>query len=297
MNASDASHRRARLATVAMAFVLALPGLVPLDGLARAAQDGAPRFERSSLTPASSRDAPHRGPQFEAGGHFAARNVTLRQLLEIAYRRHPFDQREIAGGPPWMDADRFDVVATAAGEHIFDPDGMPRQTLLMLRQLIADEFRLKLRHDMREEPVYAMVVASTDGRVGSGLRRSAVNCGDVMAGLARGERPAGPPQCGFGPYPRRLVGSAVTMPALASYLSRLVKRPVLDRTGLTGNFDLEVEGIEVVQPGPPGPSTRPSDTTRSIVDMLPEQLGLRLQDARGAVEVLVIEHAEKPAPR
>jgi uncharacterized protein (TIGR03435 family) len=115
-----------------------------------------------------------------------------------------------------------------------------------------------------------------------------------MAAMLEGTPPSGGPQCGFGPYPRRLVGRAVTIPDLAGYLSTLLKRPVVDRTGLTAAFDVKVEGVEVVQPGPPGPSTRPSTTTRSIREFLPEQLGLKLEEGKVPVETIVVERAEKP---
>jgi uncharacterized protein (TIGR03435 family) len=167
----------------------------------------------------------------------------------------------------------------------------------MLRRLLEERFRLKVRQQGEDGPAYALVLAREDGRLGPALTRSTVDCAAFMLKMLKGERPEGGPQCGFGPYPRRLVGRAVTMQALAGYLSTLLKRPVLDKTGLSGGFDLEVEGVEVVQPGPPGPSTRPSTTTRSIVEMLPEQLGLSLDETRAPVETIVIEHAERPAAK
>jgi uncharacterized protein (TIGR03435 family) len=216
-------------------------------------------------------------------------------LVETAYRRHAFDPRPVTGGPPWIDTDLFDVAARGPGEHVFDPDGYPRETTAMLRRLLADRFSLKVRIETRQERAYALRLARGDRRLGPALTRSSVDCAVVVAGMIKGQFPAGGPQCGFGPYPRRLVGRAVTLADLAGYLTTLLKRPVLDWTGLQGNFDLEVEGVEVVPPGPPGPSTRPSETKRSIVEMLPEQLGLRLEDTAGPVERLVVERAKKPA--
>jgi uncharacterized protein (TIGR03435 family) len=79
---------------------------------------------------------------FEPGGRFSATGVTLRQLVETAYRRHAFDPRRVTGGPPWVETDRFDVTARAPGEHVFDEDGFPRQGALMLQRLLAERFRL-----------------------------------------------------------------------------------------------------------------------------------------------------------
>jgi len=280
---------------IASAFILTSHAQ-DLDAQAAADSSG-PGFATASITPNTSGGATRGRTNFEPGGRFTATNATVRELLATAYRRHAFDRREIVGGPSWLDTDRFDVVAAAPPEHVFDPDGAPRRTWLMLRQLLSDRFKLKVRFAKKDQPAYALVVAGADRKLGPGLVRSAVDCADIVAKLIKGERPAGGPQCGFGPYPRRLVARAVTMPDLASYLSTLVKRPVLDRTELQGTFDLEVEGVEVVQPGPPGPSTRPSDTTRSIVETLPEQLGLELHDSMGPVEIVVVEHAEKLAEK
>ena len=281
-------------AFLSLSLVLSLAPSAPLDAQVPAADSSRPAFTSASITLNTTGEAARGRMNFEPGGRFSASNVTLRQLLETAYRRHAFDRREISGGPSWIDTDRFDVVGIAPSEHVVDSDGALRQTWMMLRTLLVDNLKVKVRYENKGQPVYALVVANMNGQLGPGLSRSGVDCADVMAKLIRGERPAGDPQCGFGPYPRRLVARAIAMPDLASYLSMLVKQPVLDQTGLTGNFDLEVEGVEVVQPGPPGPSTRSSDTTRSIIETLPEQLGLKLVRTAGSVEVVVIDHVEKP---
>ncbi|HJR60678.1 MAG TPA: TIGR03435 family protein [Vicinamibacterales bacterium] len=287
-------HRASNVIGLVTALCLSFVRVASLETQIPAVDSHAPAFQNVSIT-ANMSNEPARGRiNLEPGGRLTALNVTLRALLETAYRRHSFDRREISGGPSWIETDRFDVVANAPAEHVFDPDGAPRRTWLMLRRLLADHFKLKVRYDNKEQPVYALVMANENRALGPGLKSSDVDCADTMAKLIRGERPTGGPQCGFGPYPRRLVARAVTMPDLASYLSGLLKRPVLDRTSLSGNFDLEVEGIEVVPPGPPGPSTRPSNTTRSIVDTLPEQLGLKLESTTGSVEIVVVEQAEKP---
>ncbi|MPY88414.1 MAG: TIGR03435 family protein [Luteitalea sp.] len=86
----------------------------------------------------------------------------------------------------------------------------------------------------------------------------------------------------------------ITMPGLAGVLSGLVNRVVVDRTGLTGNFDLELEAVEIRASATQGPSSRPSDTDQSIFAALPQQLGLELESTKGPVEIIVIDRAEKP---
>jgi uncharacterized protein (TIGR03435 family) len=193
-----------------------------------------------------------------------------------------------------MDSERFDVDAKAPEEHVLSRDGFPRQTWLMLRALLAERFNLGVRSEKREGPVYELVTANADGRLGPRLRRSDVDCGVVMMMSIRGER-AMNPTCSFAPYPGRLVATAVTMPDLASVLSETVDRGVVDRTSLEGNFDLDVEGVEFRPKGPFGPSSRPSDTTESLFTTLPEQLGLKLEPRNGFREIIIVDHAEMPA--
>jgi uncharacterized protein (TIGR03435 family) len=87
---------------------------------------------------------------------------------------------------------------------------------------------------------------------------------------------------------------ALPMPAIASLLSQSVGRSVVDGTGLSGRFDLELEAVEIRPPGPFGPSYRPSDTKQSIFVSLPEQLGLELKPATAPVEILTVEQVQKP---
>jgi uncharacterized protein (TIGR03435 family) len=258
---------------------------------AAAPADAASRFARASVVPSRSGDS-RSGVRFDPDGRWTATNMTIRELIALAYQRHGFDRREVSGGPEWIDSERFDV-ETKTDAHVFAADGSPRQTWLMLRAFLAERFQLKVRGEMRERPVHELVMARDDRRLGPRLRRSDTDCGAVMKRMIAGERP-GKPECSFAPYPGRLVATAVTIPDFASVLSSSVDRPVVDRTGLEGNFDLEVEGVEIRPDGPVGPSNRPSDTTRSIFTTLPEQLGLKLQPREGRVEVIVVEAVEKP---
>ena len=231
-------------------------------------------------------------------GGIAARNVTLRQLIEGAYQRHAFDRRQIEGGPAWIGTDRFDLEARATGGHVFEADSFPRQTWLMLRSLLEDRFKLKVRSEPRAAQVYELTVSSAGGSVGPRMRKVDVDCGALMKMKVKDEPvtglQAGRPVCAIAAYQGRIVADAITMPALANVLSRMLDRPVIDRTGLTGNFEIELEAAEIKPLGPVGPSNRPSGTTQSILNAMPEQLGLKLEPATGSVDILVIENAEQP---
>jgi uncharacterized protein (TIGR03435 family) len=225
-----------------------------------------------------------------------ATNATLRQLIQAAYVRHGFDRREIEGGPAWVESVRFDLVADGEAEHAFDRDGVPRQTWAMLQAVLAERFKLRLRTRSRPRDVYLLVLARTGADIGPRLRQSDVDCAAVMAMEIKGQRPE-KPVCAAASYPGRLAATALTMPTLGTLLSGIVNRPVIDQTGLAGLFDLELEAVEIKPIGPVGPSLRPSHTTQSIFEALPEQLGLKLQPAQGRVDTLVIESAERPTPR
>jgi uncharacterized protein (TIGR03435 family) len=297
---TDARRRwkMALFATTAGVAVVALDATgfaMPSLRGASPAQVGGPAFEVVSVAPNKSGDARGACCRLESAGRLTATNATLRELIQSAYQRHAFDRREIEGGPPWIDSARFDLVAQAAGEHAIDSDGLPRQTWLMLRTLLADWFKLRVHVESRSRSIYALVTVGSDRQVGPRLRRSEIDYAAVTAMFIKGQRPE-KPACSSASYPGRLVATALTLASVASILSGSVDRTVVDHTGLTGTFDLELEAVEIRPPGPFGPSFRPSDTKQSIFMALPQQLGLALEAMQGTVDVLVIDSAEQPTP-
>ena len=251
------------------------------------------RFETASITVNTSRDQGGGCCRIQPDGQVIAKNATLRQLIEYAYQRYAFEERVISGAPAWTDTTRFDISAKASTVPAFDADGSAPQLRAMLRNLLAERFKLQMRTETDDRPIYALTVAKNGADLGPGLRRTDVDCGAVMAKMIRGEFPS-KPTCATASYPGRLTVVALPMPAIASLLSKSVERMVVDRTGLTGRFDLELEAVEIRPPGPFGPSYRPSTTKESIFSSLPRQLGLELTPTTGPVEILVIEHVEKP---
>jgi uncharacterized protein (TIGR03435 family) len=259
----------------------------------------APAFETASVDPNTSGGGAG-GARLQPGGGLSATNVTLRELVEFAYQRHAFDTREVTGGPAWADSDRFDVSARSAREHVVDPDGAPRQTWLMLRALLERRFKLKAHEENRDRPVYALMRATADEKPGPKLRKSEIDCGAVMRGERPAVQPAQGPPCGLKTPPGRLFANTFTMPAFASLVSRHVDRLVIDRTGLEGRFDFELEASEIKAPPnyKPGPSdlALPPAAGPSIFIAVREQLGLKLEPQTTPVPVVVIDHAERPTP-
>jgi uncharacterized protein (TIGR03435 family) len=301
VHAGDSARSKRRLLAAGAAFLvggsLALSMAPRLLGQPPTPDGNPPAFESVSVKPSASAREARGGARIQPGGRWTATNVTLRTVIQAAYQRHGFDVREVTGGPAWLDERRFDIEAKAAREHSFDPDGVPRRTLAMLRTLLAERFKLKVHEERKELPIYALVAAGTGGQLGPKLRKSEIGCGALLEKMIAGARPPAAdkgPVCAHASYPGRLVANAIAIPDLASILSRFVDRLVVDRTGLSGAFDVEIEAVEIQPPGPFGPSYRPSDTKKSIFAALPEQLGLRLDATQGAAEIVVVDHVQHP---
>jgi uncharacterized protein (TIGR03435 family) len=191
-----------------------------------------------------------------------------------AYRLRKF---QLIGGPSWLDSTRFDINARM-------PSGAPPQDVYpMLRHLLEERFLLKAHTESRDQPIYALVVARP-GRLGPQLRPSTAACSTdtnnpcTMSGsfVGRGGK---------------LTGVGQPLAQLAGQLTTGADRMVVDRTGLDGRFDFEVSWTSG------GFSTRSSagvDDGPSLFTAIQEQLGLRLEASRGAVDVLVIDSIQLP---
>jgi uncharacterized protein (TIGR03435 family) len=250
------------------------------------------------------------GVGFAPGGRFRATNVPLRELIAAAYgAAQPLATFQITGGPKWIESDRFDVIAKAPGDPQPGPNGPPPVMFAMLRNLLVDRFQLAVHRETKEMPIYALVLARTDGKPGPQLHPAATDCAALMAAArARGGAPPQPPApgermpCGMRMFPGNFSGGASSMAQITNALARFVNRTVVDRTGLTGNYDLDLQWTpEQMPPGrggdspgaPPIPAIDPNGP--SIFTAVQEQLGLKLDAARGPVDVLVIDRAEHPA--
>jgi len=230
-------------------------------------------------------------------GRFSAVNVSLRVLIRTAYGLPDF---KMSGGPSWIDVDRFDVEATADAAAVGQPINA------MLQSLLEERFRLTAHMETRELPIYALIIARTDGKLGSQLRKSGEEC--VPPTIPAGAPPPPPPPPGSGARgsqcpsiqgPGVISGRKTTMGRLADAIAGSVGRVVIDRTGLDGTFDLDLQWLPERVGGPPAEGrglTWPGQSDLpSIFTALSEQLGLKLDSRRGPVDVLVIERAEKPS--
>jgi bla regulator protein blaR1 len=275
--------------------------------LAAQAPASSPQFEVASIKPNKSGPGPMR-IGFQPGGRFTAMNVPVRDLISLAYGQpQPLPNFQIIGGPGWVTSDRFDVTAKGEGDVQPGPGGAPMISL-MLRGLLAERFKLVAHEEIRDQPVYVLRLDRSDGKLGPAFKPSTVDCA-AMRGANRGGPPPGPPPpgqapvCGMMMGPGRLMSGGTPMEVLTNTLSRLVSRVVVDRTGLTGNYEATLEftpdqsqlppgGLANLPPGVPAP---PVDGP-SLFTALKEQLGLKLDSDHAPVRVLVIESIEQPTP-
>lgn len=272
------------------------------------AQAPAPAFEVASIKPNKSNDG-RIMLGMQPGGRFTATNATLRLLVRQAYGLQDF---QIVGGPTWLDGDHFDIVAKAEGDIQPTLPGTTGPLQLMLRALLVERFKLVAHSETRDLPIYALVLARTDGKLGPSLAKSTTDCAAMAAARGRGgvppALPPGPlapgqrPMCGIMIGPGKMGGGGFPLSQLANTLGQMVQRTVVDRTGLTGiyDFDLTWTPDQVQQGtggGPPLINGAPIDPNGpSIYTAVQEQLGLKLDSQRGPVDVVVIDSVAQPTP-
>ena len=226
------------------------------------------------------------------GGNFAVGNMTERGLMMFAYGIQGF---QLVGVPDWVATERFDITAKAAADVPPTPIGRTSPEALMLRSLLEDRFRLSAHRETRDLPIYALVLARADGRLGPQLRQTTSDyCARLLAAAGKaGDTPIPPggPVCGMRPggTGNEITAGAIPMNEFARFLNVNVGRTVVDRTGLTGVWDFDLKW------SPPNAPT-PDPDRPSIFTALQEQLGLRLDATTGPVEVLVIDRLERLVP-
>jgi uncharacterized protein (TIGR03435 family) len=290
------------MAVAAAASINVPAGFCPAQPLFAQVRASSLAFAAASVKANKSGSPQGRG-DIGPGGRFTSTNLSLEFLIRLAYERSPrsrgLEPFEVAGGPAWIRADRFDVNATAGREVSLT------ELRSMVRSLLIDRFKLKAHYETRQGPVYRMTMAQRE-RLGPQLRRAAGECDRVVSDPLRGITPGQAEPCGyFGPSPTIPTGSdkayqafrGLTMEDFALRLYPYLGRRVVDATGLAGYFDGEFEfTAEIVMPPPPPGLPNPYDgrVLPSIFSVLPQQLGLRLRAERGPVEIVVVDGADHP---
>jgi uncharacterized protein (TIGR03435 family) len=229
-----------------------------------------PSFEVASIKENNS-GARNSGTSSRDGGLFIGTNVTVKQLIMQSYRLQDF---QVIGGPDWINTAHYDIQARAEDGAVPKPTGQPDfakiDTLsLMVQSLLDDRFQLKLRHEMREMSVYILSV----GKDGSKLKPPASESGSTNTNVSNAKT--------------NVVGKGAPVGTLAQIIGQQLRRPVIDKTNLTGVFDFQLNWVN---------SNAPTDEVGpSVFTALQEQAGLKLESAKAPVEVLVIDSVQKPS--
>lgn len=264
--------RTAVIATFSLTLAVYAVNTPRLRAQSTTANEKAPTFEVASIKQSRTLDA---GGTlgFQEGGRFRAVNVDGRTLIAVAYKT---GQRllpsQIIDAPDWLYSQRYDITAKVSDELAATrPLVLFSKMPLLLQSLLEDRFKLRLHHETRELPIYGLVLARKDGALGPQFRRSSVNCAELDG-------------CRIQILPGHLTGGRITLETLTTLLAGTVERFVVDRTGLDGTFDVDLGW---------SPDQASSDKP-SIFSAVQEQLGLKFESTKGAVDVVVIDNVERP---
>jgi uncharacterized protein (TIGR03435 family) len=206
----------------------------------------------------------------DPGGRLTAEGFSLKSLIAIAYKVTP---SQMAGGESWVENDRWSIQAKAEGITsipAWSPPYLPEMVAARLRSLLEDRFQLKFHRKPGMQQSYILV----EGKSGSKMVRAEApeKTGAMKAG------------------PGVVIGMAATVPQLVVYLNRLMDRPVVDQTGLTGYFDFKLQFAPET-----AAADQPASSDPSIFTAIQEQLGLKLEAAKLPVELFVIDAVQKPS--
>ncbi len=231
-------------------------------------------FEVASIKPVSPTDN-RVMIQMQPGGRFVANGASVKMLLTIAYQLR---NGQITGGPKWIDDDRFEINAKVA-------DGIdrvpPEQFRELIKNLLADRFALRVHEEEKEASIFHLVQAKNGHKLSESKDQSGPN-GRMMIGRGR------------------ITAQGMKMDDLARMLAQTVGKNVVDRTGLSARYDVELDfvpemsGGMVIVPSGSAPPTPVDSSGPSLYTALEEKLGLKLEAAKGLVKSLVIDHVAKP---
>ena len=255
------------------------------------AQENLPSFEVVSVKVNRS-GADRQDMRLMPGGRAVMTNVPLRRVILTAHRMLP---QQLIGAPDWLESERFDIMAQASESLFPAASGGPAGSAeMMLQRLLADRFKFAAHTESRELPVYELVMARSDGRLGPRIAPAKANCEALMEAYGRGGGPMPPAsECGGSREPGRVWMRGAIIPNFArAILVGWTDRIVIDRTGLRGGFDFDLEFTP--DSGTAAATTGSGPGGVSLFTALEEQLGMKLRPARASVDVLVIDRVERP---
>lgn len=245
-----------------------------------------PRFDVVSIRRSQTKDTDTSwGAQ--PGGRWRMHNLAVSVLIREAF---PAQVNDLIGAPDWVTSDRYDIEARAEGNPTRE------QMRPMLQTLLAERFQFAAHYETVERPVFALVVARTDGRTRPGLVRSSFDCAAVAAARRENREPDVPApangarpcawSASYGPDGVTVRFGGLPLSRLAESVGTPDGRVIIDRTGLTGGYEFTLTFTQQPEPG---------DGNASLFTALEEQLGLKLVPDRAPLRVLAVDRIERPA--
>jgi uncharacterized protein (TIGR03435 family) len=234
------------------------------------------RFEVASLKPSTGNQQGAGIRPAPGGQRYEAFNCPIKLMIQVAYR---LKAEQITGGPGWLDTDRFEMVAKAEKPSSAD------ELHVMLMNMLADRMNLKFHHEKKEMQMFGLTVAKDQGaRL---TPHEAANGGDPWIDQAEEKF-----------LHVKLKATSAPMDYLAFRLSTFTAWPVVDLTNLHGGYDFNLEFTRDLPPGvPPDGKLNGEEIDTSGANLfaaVKQQLGLELKSQKGPVDIIVIDHAEKP---
>jgi uncharacterized protein (TIGR03435 family) len=217
----------------------------------------------------------HGGPGTPDPGQITWNSVTLKQLLTTAYDVKLYQ----ANGPGWLDTERYDIIAKV-------PEGATKEQVnAMWRNLLKERFGMIVHHESKEFPVDELVLAKGGPKFKEATDNGLPETNGPGLRVTGTIGPAGPVI--------RMVGRAQEISGLAVVLGDRLDRPVVDKTGLTGKYDFELEYTAALRPGTGPAQSDPDDTASQLAAAIQQQLGLRLAPGKAKLDVVVVDKADK----
>jgi uncharacterized protein (TIGR03435 family) len=299
------TERKSRGTTFLLASTAILAILAPRSH-AQTMSAPAPQFDVASVKKNDACGARRGGGSPGSPGRFNQECMTVMGLVMTAYGiwvngvTNSPTVPDITGGPDWIRSDTYDIAAKAEGNAPF-----PQMAGPMLRALLEDRFKLKIHRETKEVPVFFLTVAK-DGPKLEPMKEGSCVPLDPNRPPAQNAAPGQPRPTYCGPR-YQLKGSTMTITARGAtmkqfteaLLSRIVDRPVIDKTGLAGQYDFQIEFDYTPDTGGPADAATsqspPASDAPSVFKVLQAKLGLKLESAKGPVESLVIDRVERPA--
>jgi uncharacterized protein (TIGR03435 family) len=269
---TKSSAKLLRIALLPPLFIASLPLFAQSQSAAQPSTLSPPsvqpplQFEVVSVRPRQSADGEPSNRRVLPGGRFVATATPVSTLIRIAFGA---EDNHISGAPSWTANETFDIDATTVNHAEVST---PRQFQQLILSLLEDRFQLKFHREQKEASVYWLEFVKP-GRLGPALKPSAPDAQPNMSTNSNGTRAA-------------MKASAMSMTDVAAALRRQAGRPVEDHTDVKGSFDFQIEWTT---------EETPDSVIPSLFTVLKEQLGLKLQPAKGTAETLIIDQVSRPS--